>query len=182
MDKRSLSELYVAELKDIYNAEQQLMKALPKLAKAAASDELRQAFEDHLKETKGQVVRLEAVCQMMDQSPKGKKCLGMEGLVKEAAEVIDEFEYPARDAGLISAAQRVEHYEMAAYGSVIAYAELLGQSEAIPLLQASLAEEKQADRKLTELSNGINAEANVERANDGQSQQVTRKLGNKRAA
>lgn len=181
MDKRSLSELYVAELKDIYNAEQQLVKALPKLAKAAASDELRQAFEDHLKETQAQVVRLEAVCQMMDQSPKGKKCLGMQGLVKEGAEVIDEFEDPARDAGLVSAAQRVEHYEMAAYGSVIAYAELLGQSEAIPLLQASLAEEKQADRKLTELSNGINAEANVEMAN-GQGQQVTRKRGTKRAA
>src|SRR5271167_2206146 len=157
MAKQSLRGLYVAELKDIYNAEQQLVKALPKLAKASLSDELRKAFEAHLEETRGQVARLETIFERMEQSPKGKKCVGMEGLVKEGGEMIEKFEDSVLDAGLISAAQRVEHYEIAGYGSVIAYAELLGESDAVSLLQESLAEEEQADRKLTELSEGINA-------------------------
>lgn len=181
MSKHTLNELYVAELKDIYNAEQQLVKALPKLAKAAAANNLRQAFEEHLAETRGQVVRLETIFEMMDQSPKGKKCMGMEGLVKEGAAMIDEFEDPARDAGLISAAQRVEHYEIAGYGSVIAYAELLGQPDAVSLLQASLAEEKQAGRKLTELAKHINGEANTEIV-DEHGQRIRPKRGAKRAA
>ncbi|HZD30892.1 MAG TPA: ferritin-like domain-containing protein [Candidatus Angelobacter sp.] len=181
MSKHSLSELYVAELKDIYNAEQQLVEALPKLAKAAAADDLRHAFQEHLEETREQVARLEIIFEMIGQSPKGKKCMSMEGLVKEGAEIIDEFEDPARDAGLISAAQRVEHYEIAGYGSVIAYAELLGQPDAVSLLQTSLAEEKQADRKLTELAKNINDEANTEIA-DEHGQRVQRKRGAKRAA
>jgi ferritin-like metal-binding protein YciE len=180
--QQSLSELYVVELRDIYNAEQQLVKALPKLAKAAESDDLRQAFENHLAETRKQVVRLETIFEMMDQSPKGKKCVGMEGLVKEGAEMIAEFEDPARDAGLISAAQRVEHYEIAGYGSVIAYAGLLGQAEAIPLLKESLAEEQQADHKLTELAKNINDQANAEIADDEHGQRVHRKRGAKSAA
>lgn len=182
MGKHSLRELYIAELKDIYSAELQLVKALPKLAKAAVADDLRQAFEEHLEQTRGQVVRLETIFEMMDQSPKGKKCMGMEGLVKEGAEMIEEFEDPARDAGLISAAQRVEHYEIAGYGSVIAYAELLGQSDAVSLLQESLAEENQADRKLSELAKNINDEANAEIADDEHGQRVHRRRGAKRAA
>lgn len=182
MNKQSLRELYVAELKDIYNAEQQLLKALPRLAKASSSDELRQAFEAHLEETRAQVVRLETIFERMEQSPKGKKCVGMEGLVKEGAEMMEEFEDSVLDAGLISAAQRVEHYEIAGYGSVIAFAELLGDSQAASLLQESLAEEEQADRKLTELSEGINSDANSGTADDEPSPQVSRKRRPKRAA
>lgn len=180
MNKQSLRDLYVAELKDIYNAEQQLVKALPKLAKAASLAQLRQAFEAHLEETRGQVARLETIFEGMEQSPKGKKCVGMEGLVKEGGEMIEEFEAAVLDAGLISAAQRVEHYEIAGYGSVIAYAELLGESDAVSLLQESLVEEEQADRKLTELSEGINAKANT--AADEPGPQLNRKRGNKQAA
>ena len=182
MNKQSLRGLYVAELKDIYNAEQQLVKALPKLAKASSSDELRKAFEAHLEETRGQVARLETIFGRIEQSPKGKKCVGMEGLVKEGGEMIEEFEASVLDAALISAAQRVEHYEIAGYGSVIAYAELLGESDAVSLLQESLAEEEQADRKLTELSEGINAEAHTESADNDPGPQVNRKRGTKRAA
>ena len=182
MNKQSLRDLYVAELKDIYNAEQQLLKALPKLAKASSSDELRQAFEAHLEETRGQVARLETIFEGMEQSPKGKKCVGMEGLVKEGGEMIEEFEEAVLDAGLISAAQRVEHYEIAGYGSVIAYAELIGESDAVSLLQESLAEEEQADRKLTELSEGINAKANAGTEANELGPQVNRKRGTKRAA
>ena len=181
MRNQSLRELYVAELKDIYNAEQQLVNTLPKLAKASSSDELRQAFENHLEETRSQVARLETIFEMMEQSPKGKKCVGMEGLVKEGAAMIEEFNDSLLDAGLISAAQRVEHYEMAGYGSAIAYAELLGNAKAASLLRESLAEEKQADQTLTELSTVINADANTGVANAKPSQRTGRKRA-KRAA
>lgn len=182
MNNKSLKDLYVAELKDLYNAEQQLVKALPKVAKAASSEELRKAFEEHLEETKVHVTRLEQVLATIEQSPKGKKCAGMEGLVKEASEMSEEFSNSVRDAGLISAAQRVEHYEMAGYGSVIAYARLLENAEAAVLLEETLKEEKAADRKLTELSKNINEQATEDAQSPSDDQQVRGKRGVKRAA
>ena len=161
MTNDALKELYVDELKDLYSAENQLVKALPKMAKAASSDELRTAFEEHLEQTKGHVQRLEQIFEMLDESPKGKKCVGMEGLVKEGAELMEEdFEEEVMDAGLIGAAQRVEHYEIAAYGTVRAFADLLGEQEQASLLGETLEEEKETDQKLTELSEDINVEAN----------------------
>ena len=160
MTKNSLNELYVDELKDLFSAENQLVKALPKMAKAASSEELRQGFEDHLEQTKGHVARLEQIFESIGESAKGKKCLGMEGLVKEGAEIMDEdFDSDVMDAALTSAAQRVEHYEIAAYGTVRDYAELLNQQEHASLLQETLDEEKETDRRLTELSKKINAQA-----------------------
>jgi ferritin-like metal-binding protein YciE len=156
-----LRELYIDELKDIYNAESQLVKALPKMAKAATSQELRQGFEEHLEQTKGHVQRLEQIFQKLEESPKGKKCKGMEGLVEEGSEVMGEdFEGSLMDAALIGAAQRVEHYEIAAYGTVCAFAEELGEGEHAALLKETLEEEKETDEKLTKLSEQINAEAN----------------------
>ncbi len=160
MSDEGLKELYVEELKDIYNAEHQLVKALPKLAKAAASDELRQGFEDHLEQTKGHVARLEQIFEMLEESPKGKKCAGMEGLVEEGSEVMKEgLEGAVLDAALIGAAQRVEHYEIAAYGTVIAFAQTLGESDHATLLDETLSEEKETDEKLTELAKRINEQA-----------------------
>jgi ferritin-like metal-binding protein YciE len=161
MSQNSLKELYVEELKDLFSAENQLTKALPKMAKAASSDELRQGFEEHLEQTRGHVERLQQIFQQLGEKATGKKCLGMEGLVKEGSEVMGEdFEDAMMDAALISAAQRVEHYEIAGYGSVIAYAELLGESEQASLLKETLEEEKETDEKLTELAKDINAQAN----------------------
>jgi ferritin-like metal-binding protein YciE len=118
MSDQGLKELYIDELKDLYSAENQLVKALPKMAKGAVSDELRQGFEEHLEQTKGHVARLEQIFQSLEESPKGKKCAGMEGLIKEGAEVLEEnYEGNILDAALIGAAQRVEHYEIAAYGT-----------------------------------------------------------------
>lgn len=160
MSKNSLKELYVEELKDLFSAENQLTKALPKMAKAASSDDLRQGFEEHLEQTQGHVQRLQQIFEQLGEKATGKKCLGMEGLVKEGAEVMGEdFEDAMMDAALISAAQRVEHYEIAGYGSVIAYAELLGESEQASLLKETLEEEKETDEKLTELAKDINAQA-----------------------
>lgn len=161
MPNEGLKELYVAELKDLYNAENQLVKALPKLAKAASSAELRQGFEEHLEQTRGHVERLEKIFESLDESPKGKKCAGMEGLVKEGSEVMDEdFEGALMDAALIGAAQRVEHYEIAAYGTASEFAKLLGQNEHVSLLEETLQEEKETDEKLTELAKEINSQAN----------------------
>jgi ferritin-like metal-binding protein YciE len=160
MSKESLRELYVDELKDLYSAETQLVKALPKMAKAASSDELREAFEEHLQETEEHVSRLEQIFQQLDEKPTGKKCMGMEGLVKEGAEVIGEdYEDETKDAGIIGAAQRVEHYEIAAYGTAREFAKLLGEDEHVSLLEETLEEEKQADAKLTELAQEINQTA-----------------------
>ncbi|MGH9530318.1 MAG: ferritin-like domain-containing protein [Terriglobales bacterium] len=160
MADKSLKDLYLDELRDLYNAENQLVKALPKMAKAATSEELSSGFEEHLEQTKGHVQRLEQIFESLGESPKGKKCAGMEGLVKEGSELPDDFEGAVLDAGLISAAQRVEHYEIATYGTVIAFAELLGESEQQSLLSETLQEEKETDQKLTELSKEINVEAN----------------------
>jgi ferritin-like metal-binding protein YciE len=160
MQENSLQELYVEQLRDLYNAENQLVKALPKMAKAAQSEALRQGFEHHLEQTKGHVDRLEHIFSAMDESPKGKKCAGMEGLVEEGEEVIKEqSSSDALDAGLIASAQRVEHYEIAAYGAVRSFAELLGENDAVELLQQTLEEEKETDERLTELSKEVNSQA-----------------------
>ena len=156
-----LKELYVDELKDLYNAENQLVKALPKMAKAASSEELRQGFEEHLEQTRGHVQRLEKIFKSLGESPKGKKCKGMEGLVAEGAEVMEEdLEDSVMDAALIGAAQRVEHYEIAAYGTACAFAEVLGESDQASLLNETLEEERETDEKLTKLAEEINSQAN----------------------
>jgi ferritin-like metal-binding protein YciE len=160
MKEEGLKELYVDELRDIYSAENQLVKALPKMAKAATSDELRSGFEQHLEQTKGHVKRLEEIFSELDEKPTGKKCKGMQGLIEEGKEMIDEdLEGEVLDAGLISAAQRVEHYEIAAYGCVRTFATILGEDNAAELLEETLEEEKETDKKLTELAENINLEA-----------------------
>jgi ferritin-like metal-binding protein YciE len=160
MAQKSLRGLYIDELKDLYNAETQLTKALPKMAKASSNTELRQAFEEHLRQTSEHVSRLEQIFEMLEDKPTGKKCLGMEGLVKEGAEVMKEdYEGAVMDAGIIGAAQRVEHYEIAAYGAAREFAQLLGQDEHVSLLEQTLEEEKQTDQKLTELAEQINPQA-----------------------
>jgi ferritin-like metal-binding protein YciE len=158
----SLQDLFVDQLRDLYNAENQLVKALPKMAKASTSPDLQNAFESHLEETKGHVERLEHIFQNLGTSPKGKKCKAMEGLIEEGKEMMGEDAGPEiMDAGLIAAAQRVEHYEMAGYGCVRTYAKLLGHQDALKLLQKTLEEESQADKKLTTIAETtINPEAN----------------------
>lgn len=168
MKANRLRHLYVEELKDLYSAENQLVKALPKMAEASTSEELRAGFEEHLSQTKGHVARLEKIFKALEESPKGKKCKGMQGLIKEGAEMIDEDPAPEElDAGLISAAQRVEHYEIAGYGCVSAYAKLLGEDQAMSLLRQTLEEEKETDKKLTQLSSRINVEAADSVESDG---------------
>ena len=160
MEHQALKELYIEELKDIYNAENQLVKALPKMAKAANSEELRTGFEEHLEQTRGHVQRLEQIFKELGAKPSGKKCKGMEGLVAEGQEMMGEdFEDDVMDAALISAAQRVEHYEIAAYGTVRTYAELLGEDTAMQLLEQTLEEEKETDQKLTDMASEINVKA-----------------------
>jgi ferritin-like metal-binding protein YciE len=183
MSNESLKKLYVDELKDLFSAENQLVKALPKMAKAASSDELRAGFEKHLEQTKGHVQRLEEIFQSLDESPKGKKCVGMEGLVKEGAEVLaEDFDDAVLDAGLIGAARRVEHYEMAAYGAVCEFAHVLGQTRHASLLEKTLAEEKQTDDKLAELAKEINAQANEEGVEEDQGAPRSARKTPKRAA
>lgn len=163
MPNESMRELYIDELRDLYNAETQIVKALPKMAKAASNDQLREAFEEHLRETSEQVSRLEQIFEMLGEKPTGKKCLGMEGLVKEAAETMREsYDDPVMDAALIGAAQRVEHYEIAGYGTVREFAQLLGEEDHLSLLEETLNEEKQADEKLTQLAQEINSQAQEE--------------------
>lgn len=160
MQNDSLRRLYIDELRDLYNAETQLVKALPKMAKASSKAELRQAFEEHLRQTSEQVSRLEQIFESLNEKPTGKKCLGMEGLVKEAAETMrEEYEDAVMDAAVIGAAQRVEHYEIAGYGTVKAFAELLGEQQHVSLIEQTLGEEKAADEKLTQLSEDINSQA-----------------------
>ena len=163
MELDTLKDLYVEEIKDLYSAEKQLIKALPKMAKAANDKQLQQAFRTHLKETAEHVARLEKICQELGVSPRGKKCVGMEGLIEEGAELIAEDPEPAvLDAGLISKAQHVEHYEMAGYGVVRTYARQLGLDDQADLLQQTLDEEGRTDHLLTSLAEaGINVEAEV---------------------
>ena len=160
MRKDSLRQLYVDELKDLYSAETQLVKALPKLAKTSSNAELRQAFEEHLRQTSEHVSRLEQIFETLGEKPGGNKCVGMEGLVKEGAETMQEkYGDTVMDAAIIGAAQRVEHYEIAGYGTVGAFAELLGESNHLSLIEQTLEEEKQADEKLTQLAEHVNSQA-----------------------
>lgn len=158
-----MTELFVDELKDLYSAEKQITRVLPKLAKAATSEDLKQAFLSHLEETNGQVARLDKIFQTLGKNPKGKTCVGMKGVLEEGSEVLQDTDKGVvRDAALISAAQRVEHYEIAGYGSVRDFAKMLGQGEIATLLEETLEEEKAADKKLTSISKQVNAEAKRE--------------------
>jgi ferritin-like metal-binding protein YciE len=159
MSVDTVEKLFVDELKDLYSAENQITKALPKMAKAATSSELRTAFETHLKETEGQIKRLDRVFEILGKTSSGKSCKGMRGLLEEGAEVMGDTEGEVRDAAMISAAQRVEHYEMAGYGTVRTYAELLGQNEIADLLQQTLDEEGEANKKLTQIASKVNKHA-----------------------
>jgi ferritin-like metal-binding protein YciE len=160
MSVKTINELLLDELKDLYSAEKQITKALPKMAKAAASQDLKSAFENHLEETQGHVDRLDKIFETLGKSPRGKTCHGMQGLLEEGSEKISESEKgPVRDAGLISAAQRVEHYEMAGYGSVREFASILGQNEIASLLEKTLEEEKAADEKLSGIAKKVNPQA-----------------------
>jgi ferritin-like metal-binding protein YciE len=152
----TVEKLYIGELRDLYSAENQLLKALPKMAKAASSQELKDAFEKHLEQTKGHVERLEQIFQQLNENPKGKSCHGMKGLIEEGSEILKEDgEDSVLDAGIIVAAQKVEHYEIASYGSVRAFAQLLGKDEAAQLLQSTLDEESETNEILNRLAEGI---------------------------
>lgn len=173
MADQGLKALYIDELKDLYSAENQLVKALPKMAKGAASEDLRKGFEEHLEQTKGHVQRLEQIFDSLGESPKGKKCKGMEGLIEEGSEVLkDRYEDSVLDAALIGAAQRVEHYEIAGYGTVRAIAEELGENEHVSLLTETLEEEKETDEKLTQLAQDANSESNVEEEGEVEAEEV----------
>lgn len=196
MKMENLKELYTEEIKDLYNAEQQLVKALPKMARAATHPELKQAFENHLEETRGHVARLETILRELGEPLRGKKCHGMEGLIEEGKELIEEDpDEDVLDAGLISKAQHVEHYEMAGYGTCRTYAQLMGLTRQAELLQTTLDEEGAADKLLTALAeNSINAEADDESDNEDEEESSSRgrsngsksrastSLGGKRAA
>ena len=170
----TLEDAYVEQLRDIYNAEIQLTKALPKMAKAAHAPDLKQGFEEHLEQTKGHVSRLEEIFEELGEKPSGKKCKAMAGLVEEGSEAIDEDATPAvKDSLLIAAAQRVEHYEIAAYGTVKTFAHLLGHDDAAKLLEETLQEEKDTDEKLTEAAETINAEAEEESGEEEEKKKVS---------
>jgi ferritin-like metal-binding protein YciE len=161
MPVKSLHDLMVDEIKDIYHAEKQITRALPKMAKNASSDKLKKAFEDHLKMTENQITRLEEVFQALEIPPKGKKCVGMEGLINEGKELMDEIDPgPTLDAAMISAAQKVEHYEIASYGTVRTFAQELGYDKVANLLQKTLDEESETNELLTNIAESeINYEA-----------------------
>jgi ferritin-like metal-binding protein YciE len=169
MKTATLRDLYVDELRDLYDAENRLVKALPKMAKTATSADLRSGIEGHLEQTKEHVSRLKQILTDMGEKAGGKKCPGMMGILDEGDEMMDEdFEGSLMDVALISAAQRVEHYEIAAYGCVRSWAELLGESEASQLLEKTLQEEKETDQKLTQLSEEINSQAQSEAPRGGE--------------
>jgi ferritin-like metal-binding protein YciE len=156
MKFESMQDLFLGQIQDLYDAEQRLVKALPQMAEAASSPQLRAAFEGHLAETRGHVQRLERIFIQMGEDPKGTTCDAMKGLIKEGDSVISDMDQsPLRDAGLIAAANRVEHYEIAAYGSARTFAQTLGLTSAVSLLEETLQEEKQADQKLTRLAEGM---------------------------
>ena len=159
MALETLHDLWVHELKDLYSAERQLVQALPKMAKAASSDELRTALENHLAETEQQVARIEQILESFGESPKGQKCAGMEGLIEEGKDFVKEdADADVMDAGIIVNAQKVEHYEIATYGAVCEYARMMGHTEALQLLEQTLQEEKNADQLLNQIAEGgINA-------------------------
>jgi ferritin-like metal-binding protein YciE len=180
MKVESLRDLYLEQLQDLYNAEQQLIKALPKMAKGASSEELKAAFEDHLEQTKGHAKRIETICEKMGKKAQGKKCKAMEGLVKEGSETLGEdMEDGIKDAALIADAQRVEHYEIAGYGCLHAYATRLGDEEAADLLEQTLDEEKAADKKLNDIAEELNLTLGED---EGEPEKVSTKTGRRRAA
>ena len=164
MKLNTLEQLYLSELRDLYSAENQLLKALPKMAKGATSPELKDAFEKHLEQTKVHVLRLEELFGQLDESPKGKTCHGMKGLIEEGSEILKEDgEGSVLDAGIIVAAQKVEHYEIASYGSVRTFANLLGKDEEAKLLQSTLDEESETNEILDRLAESVvNPEAAIE--------------------
>ncbi|WP_158792010.1 ferritin-like domain-containing protein [Granulicella sp. L60] len=163
MSVGTMQELLIDELKDLYSAEKQIVRALPKLAKAATTPQLQQAILNHLEETKGQVIRLEKIGELVGKKLTGKTCVGMKGVLEEGSEVLEDTDKGTiRDAALISAAQRVEHYEMAGYGSAREFAKLLGLSEVASLLDETLAEEKAADKTLSGVAKQVNATAKRE--------------------
>jgi len=160
MAEQTLHDAFLDELKDAYDAEKQLVKALPKMAKAATSTELRQAFVDHLEETNGHVTKLEQVFQSLGEKAKGKHCAGIAGIIEEGSEAMGEYEGATMDAVLIAGGQRAEHYEISAYGTLVEWAKGMGHTEAADLLQEILDEEGEADKKLTALAeSGINEQA-----------------------
>jgi ferritin-like metal-binding protein YciE len=160
---KTLHDAFIDELRDTYDAEKQLIKALPKLAKAATASKLRAAFESHLNQTRGQVTRLEKVFASLNEKPRGKHCEGIAGIIKEGDGILEEgFDPEALDAALIASGQRAEHYEMAAYGTLVAWARIMGHTEAARLLQLNLNEEGDADQKLSNLAEGgINQRAAI---------------------
>jgi ferritin-like metal-binding protein YciE len=164
MAMSTLEDLFAHELKDLYSAEKQLVRALPKMARAATNEELQTGFEEHLEQTKEQVERLEEIFSSLEISSRGSKCVAMEGLIEEGSKLLEEeLEEDVLDAALIGAAQKVEHYEIAGYGTLVTYARQLGHTDAERLLQQTLDEEKETDQKLTELAeSGINAAAQSE--------------------
>lgn len=168
MAGNNLRDALVDEIKDLYNAEKQLTKALPKLAKAATNDELREAFESHLEETQNQITRLERVFELLDEKPRGKHCAGMAGIIEEGNDQLEEdLEDSVMDACIIKSAQSAEHYEIGSYGTAIAWAEALELTEVAELLQETLAEEKAADEKLSALAeSGINEAATAGESDD----------------
>jgi ferritin-like metal-binding protein YciE len=163
MSVGTLEELLIDELKDLYSAEKQIIRALPKIIKAVSTPELQQGLANHLEETRGQVARLETIGEILGKKMTGKTCVGMKGVLEEGSEVLEDTEKGAvRDATLISACQRVEHYEMAGYGSARDFAKLLGLKDVAGLLEGTLAEEKNADKTLTVASRKVNAQAKQE--------------------
>ena len=160
MPVNNLRDALVEEINDLYNAEKQLTKALPKLAKTATSDELREAFESHLEETEGQITRLERVFELLDEKARGKHCAGIAGIIEEGSDAMGEYEGATMDAVLIAGGQRAEHYEISAYGTLVEWAKGMGHTDAADLLQEILDEEGEADKKLTALAeSGINEQA-----------------------
>jgi len=172
----TLEELLIDQMQDLYDAEKQLVKALPKMAKAATSEELQQAIRDHLEETTNQVARLEQAFEHLEKQPKAKPCKAMRGLIEEGSEVIEEdARAPFTDLGLIAAAQRVEHYEISAYGTAKAMAEQLGQDEIVALLEETEEEEKAADSKLSDIAESLYEDAKHARTQEDEGDQPARK-------
>jgi len=172
---RDLNDLFLEQLSDGYDAEKQLVKALPKMAEAASSSEVQRAFREHLDQTETHVERLEEVFEMLGKPAKGKKCEAMEGLIAESKEMMEQSEPNVKDAALIAAAQKVEHYEIASYGCLRTWADLLEMEQASTLLQETLDEEKETDERLTDIAGAINVEAREEGESSGRERRGTRR-------
>lgn len=177
MKEKTLREFWTDELKDLYSAENQILKALPKMIKAANSDELREAFQEHLKQTQGHVQRLDRIFQQAGGNGRGKKCKGMEGVIAEGKEVLEEeLTDDTLDAALIGAAQKVEHYEIATYGTARTHAEILGEQQAAELLEETLQEEKETDERLTQIAEEINPQAEETSSGNGEMTRTRRRV------